>query len=247
MKRFNKGNLSSTNLKIFTLIELLVVIAIIAILASMLLPALNKARETAKSIKCISNLKQLGLSLHVYADNYDGYACVYSSNSWHRALYPYIESLKVYDCPSALAEPITSGSITARLIDTSNPDSICEYGWNYSGTISNAADGVTNPWKAGMGERSNSRGGHAKIARVASDTLVMADVWTKTLTSNTSPGIYFTTNETSRPNPVHNASANFNFIDGHAENFKVNFYFTTSNPEVSRMWTRRNDSNGTVE
>ena len=89
----------------FTLIELLVVIAIIAILASILFPVFARARENARRSSCQSNLKQIGLGILQYTQDYDekypfGNNVSWWQGTWARNTEPYLKSVQVLRCPS---------------------------------------------------------------------------------------------------------------------------------------------------
>ncbi|MCW3062020.1 MAG: prepilin-type N-terminal cleavage/methylation domain [Capsulimonas sp.] len=110
MSRSHRSNVDQG----FTLIELLVVIAIIAILAAILFPVFAKAREKARQITCISNLKQIGLGVMQYVQDSDENYPLTRNNTatvstggttwglWKVNIYPYIKSTQVFSCPSGV-------------------------------------------------------------------------------------------------------------------------------------------------
>ena len=120
MERGSNSNHESriVNQAAFTLIELLVVVAIIAILAALLLPALQRAKESARAAKCMSNLKQMGVAAILYTEDNGGrsFSIIwtdpgqivlpgYPASLWLDLLFPYVgKNIAVLECPSQPTE-----------------------------------------------------------------------------------------------------------------------------------------------
>jgi prepilin-type N-terminal cleavage/methylation domain-containing protein/prepilin-type processing-associated H-X9-DG protein len=133
----------------FTLIELLVVIAIIAILAALLFPVFAQAREKARQSTCLSNLKQIGLGVLMYAQDYEetmpvwcDYAGNYVKGATDTFIYtrvrPYVHNIGVYNCPSVNPSFVMHDELDDVWDQKRTYFSKGSYAWNYE-----LADG---PW-----------------------------------------------------------------------------------------------------
>lgn len=150
------GKLITKTVRAFTLIELLVVIAIIAILAAILFPVFAQAREKARQISCDSNMKQLGLAVIQYTQDYDDVYPIgeidglqWNNNGntpydWAQMIVPYVKANGVYGCPDDFGDAGPAGELQPDI--KSGPN---DWQGTWDGIVmSYAANGYQN-WVAG--------------------------------------------------------------------------------------------------
>ena len=173
--------------KAFTLIELLVVIAIIAILAAILFPVFARARENARRSSCQSNLKQIGLGIIQYAQDYDEkmprayYAYPDSSGTpagndiigdykWMDVVQPYAKSVQVFNCPS---DSFSNGTHRAYVYPPSSRNSTLQEFGSYN--CNQGYSGLGQDNSGPLGGNATSQGASLSSMQDVSRTVMISD------------------------------------------------------------------------
>ena len=231
---------NSLQRKAFTLIELLLVIAIIAILAALLLPALNRSKEMAKSLSCINNLKQQGFVFYCYSDDYNGnlplfYTPSNTGTHWPATLLRYSspDIGNLFLCP---AMPVygtfqQDAKKTAESDPTNAAFKYTQYGFN-----------------RGLAEMNGTSLQAKKFSRVrnSASTILLADDYTVSYMSRgyyLLMQYYWTTGSFGLLDARHSGSVNVLWVDGHAQSEKVKVagvraaYSAVNNPYNSDPFT----------
>ena len=233
-----KTSLNSKKIQAFTLIELLVVIAIIAILAAILFPVFARARENARRASCQSNLKQIGLGVMQYTQDYDekypGRFIGTEVNSWRRQIFPYVKSTQLFACPSntnnsGFCVDSNQGDMATAGLPANSPRF----------PISYAINGANNVW--GWFSYGPSLGGTPLSLDNEGVALASLPDVSRTLMVGESEMPWTETTRDAGGFRGHLNTANFLFADGHVKALKPSATIQSTN-----MWTREeeNDASG---
>ena len=245
LRQFYPGSSSRVARKVsgaFTLIELLVVIAIIAILAAMLLPALAKAKEKAKQTACINNMRQVGIALVMYSNDYNQYPPNFDSTRKMYVWQPRLLSLmgnnrKAFSCPAARPDSAGDTNLNKTLSGPSGNLVIGEDGLIDRNAILESSRfslgyndwGLSQSGALGLGGDVGSPPIKDSKVRKPSDMIALGDVRSDALSfdfnANIDPQVSNMQNSAQHnqcPCNRHNFRTDILFADGHVESPKRN-------------------------